>query len=87
MHDIRPVVNIPESKVPAAEIRDRFKAKEHERPSSALPKKAITKAHKMTKEKEMPDDLVGPRQTMREKILQMSLFPNIYNKKILTYSF
>ena len=87
MQDIRPVKNIPEASVPAAEIRDRYRAKEHERPSTALNKKAVTKAHAMEKKKEMPEDLVGPHQAMREKILQMSLFPNIYNKKILTSSF
>ena len=28
-------------------------------------------------------DQVGPARTMREHILQMSLFPNVYNARIL----
>lgn len=83
--DVRRVSkNVSEQELPAVEIADRFKAKEHER--SKMSRKAITKAHKMEKAKEMPDDLVGERQTLRERILQLSLFPNIYNKHMLMSS-
>ena len=82
METRRVVKNVSEQELPAVEIADRFKAKEHER--SKMSKKAITKAHKMEKAKEMPDDLVGERDKMRAAILQLSLFPNLYNKLFLT---
>lgn len=34
-----------------------------------------------------PSETVGPRHSIRQHILAMSLFPNIYNKKsVMTYS-
>ena len=82
----RPVHDVSEQDLPTAEIRDRYRAKEHSRSAHALPKKAITMAHKHEKAKKDPEDLTGGRQHMREAILQLSLFPNIYNKKILMTS-
>ena len=84
--DVRRVEkNVSELDLPAVEIADRYKAKEHER--SKMSKKAITKAYKVEKAKEMPDDLVGKRDKMREALLQLSLFPNLYNRLTLMNSY
>ena len=82
---VKPQSERDEMSEQAARISAEYEVNKHKR--TRTESRRILKEMAREEEPSRPSGTVGPRHTLRQHILAMSLFPNIYNKKsVMTYS-